>query len=130
MAHRVETHITYKKIYKNVHSIKRAFINIHSQSYERHSCQCPLMVDVYLIKLSPGSVICLIRPFSEWSNLYEFECQIPQQSHEGCEPQSTEEPTGSSAPRLTQQYPKAVVIGYLQFTQTFFFELHPQWGCI
>ena len=53
---------------------------------------------------------------------HKFKSQVPQQS--------TEKPAGSCAPRLTQQYPKAVIVGYLQLMQTSSLELHPQWGCI
>ena len=37
---------------------------------ERHSNQCPLMVEVNLTELQRGSVISLIRPFSERSSLH------------------------------------------------------------
>lgn len=69
--------------------------------YERHSCQRSLMVDVCLTELSPGSVISPISPFRERSRAaHESVGQVPQQGHEGAETQSTEELTGSSAPRF------------------------------
>ena len=56
---------------------------------------------------------------------HKFKSQVPQQSHKGSETQSTEEPAGSCAPRLTQQNSETVIVCNFQLTQTFLLELHP-----
>ena len=57
----------------------REYIHRAPPELKRHSCQCPLMVDVYLTELHPGSVISPMGAFQckwiLWNNLKQ--CIFP-----------------------------------------------------
>ena len=69
-AHKIQNIKDKKKKNIYIYAKYRTDTEAHSLHHERHSCQRPLIWDVYLTELQRGSVICLINALKERSSLH------------------------------------------------------------